>query len=59
MKQHDERCELLPGGRYDGLLLAGLPVPCHCPARAEGIAQAERELARARRQLIAPGRRRA
>lgn len=37
---HDDSCENRPGGEYDGKLLGGRPIPCHCPARAQGIARA-------------------
>lgn len=38
MWDHDERCELLPGGKYEGL-----DIPCHCAARHEGRVKAQRE----------------
>jgi hypothetical protein len=41
---HDQECENLPGGTYHGKTIGSLPIPCHCVARADGRALAEREL---------------
>jgi hypothetical protein len=46
---HDSNCENRPGGEYDGKTLAGRPIPCHCVARADGRARADREIAQAQR----------
>lgn len=60
MTNHDESCEI---NRVDwpqfkesvdaitGKTLPAGPYPCHCPARADGIAKAEREIARANRAM--------
>ena len=53
--EHDVRCEILPGGEYHGKTIGGgggyepMQIPCHCPARADGRRQAEREIRRAAR----------
>lgn len=44
MSDHDDKCELRPGGAYDGLSLGGRPIPCHCSARKAGRIKAEREM---------------
>jgi len=52
--QHDEKCENRPSGEYHGKTVGEVfggtctmtPIPCHCPARAAGKAQAEREISR-------------
>ena len=48
-REHDSGCENLPGGEYHGKMIGGLPIPCHCPARAAGRARAEREIKREER----------
>lgn len=41
-KHHDADCERQPGGRYHGLTAGGQMIPCHCPARRQGEAEAAR-----------------
>ena len=49
---HDDRCEQGPRGAYNGMTIgtSGDPIPCHCPARAQGAAEAAAELAQQARQ---------
>ncbi len=55
---HDDRCEQGPRGKYNGMTIgtSGDPVPCHCPARAQGREEAQFDLAQQAGQVSAASR---
>ena len=55
---HDDRCEQGPRGAYNGMTIgtSGDPIPCHCPARAQGAAEARFDLAQQAGQVSATAR---